>query len=108
MSNPSPRLVRYVIFHRSGPKWQNGIDFRKQDGVGQHVQHYLQLHEQGKLELGGPFLLQDAGGMMVTTKDVSQDELEAFATSDPAVQSGLLVYEVRPRLTAMQPQWRTP
>lgn len=94
MSIPSPRPVRYVIFHRPGPKWQNGIDFREQDSVGQNVQHYLQLHEQGKLELGGPFLLQD--------------ELEAFAASDPAVQSGLLVYEIRPWLTAMEHQWRTP
>jgi uncharacterized protein YciI len=70
--------------------------------VGEHVQHYLKLHKQGKLELGGPFLLEDAGGMMVATKDVSQDELAAFAADDPAVQSGLLIYEVRPWLTAME------
>jgi uncharacterized protein YciI len=62
----------------------------------------LKLHGQGKLELGGPFLLPDAGGMMVATKEVSQEELEAFAASDPAVRSGLLVYEVRPWLTAME------
>jgi len=78
------------------------VDFREQDGVGKHVQHYLQLHEQGKLELGGPFLLQDAGGMMVATKDVSQKELEAFAAADPAVQAGLLIYEIRPWLIAME------
>jgi uncharacterized protein YciI len=70
--------------------------------VGQHVQHYLKLQQQGKLELGGPFLLQDTGGMMVATRDVSQQELDAFAASDPAVQSGLLVYEIRPWLTAME------
>lgn len=40
--------------------------------------------------------------MMVATKDVSQQELEAFAAADPAVQSGLLRYEVRPWLTAME------
>jgi uncharacterized protein YciI len=62
----------------------------------------LKLHEQGKLELGGPFLMQDAGGMMVATKDVSQEELEAFATADPAAQAGLLNYEIRPWLTAME------
>jgi len=52
MSNLIPRPVRYVVFHKPGPKWMSGIDFREQDGVGQHVQHYLKLHEQGKLELG--------------------------------------------------------
>jgi uncharacterized protein YciI len=62
----------------------------------------LKFHEQGKLELGGPFLLQDAGGMMVATRAVSQEELETFAAADPAVQSGLLLYEVRPWLTAME------
>jgi hypothetical protein len=51
--------------------------------------------------------LQDAGGMMVATKDVSREELQTFAASDPAVQFALLVYEIRPWLTAMEHQWRT-
>ena len=102
MSNSVQPPIRYVVFHKPGPKWEYGVDFREQAGVGEHVQHYLKLHRQGKLELGGPFLLQDAGGMMVATKTVSQDELEAFAASDPAVGSGLLISEVRPWLTAME------
>ena len=102
MSHPSPRPVRHVVFHRPGPKWKPGVDFREQEGVGEHVQHYLKFHMQGRLELGGPFLLQDAGGMMAATKEVSREELEAFAAQDPAVQSGLLVFEIRPWLTAME------
>ena len=47
-------------------------------------------------------MLQDAGGMMVAIKEVSLEELEAFAASDPAVKAGLLVYEVRPWLTVME------
>jgi len=95
MSNSRPS--RYVVFHTPGPNWKHGIDFREQEGVGEHIQHYLKLHE-----LGGPFLLQDAGGMMIATKDVSQDELESFAAADPPVKAGLLAYEVRPWLTAME------
>ena len=102
MSESTSRPVRYVVLHKPGPKWRYGVDFREQDGVGEHVQHYLKLHEQGKLELGGPFLIGDAGGMMIPTKDVSQEEIQAFAAADPAVQSGLLIYEVRPWLTAME------
>jgi uncharacterized protein YciI len=102
MSNQSLPAIRYVVFHTPGPKWQYGVDFREQEGVREHVGHYLKFHEQGKLELGGPFLLQDAGGMMVATQHVSQEELDAFAAADPAVQSGLLLYEVRPWLTAME------
>jgi uncharacterized protein YciI len=102
MTNPRP--IRYVVFHTPGPKWKHGIDFRGQDGVGEHVQHYLKFHEQGKLTLGGPFLLQDMGGMMVATRDVSREELESFAAEDPAVKTGLLLYEVRPWLTVMEQQ----
>jgi uncharacterized protein YciI len=60
------------------------------------------LLESGLLEMGGPFLVLDAGGMMVTVPEVSPDEIEAFAAADPAVESGLLKYELRPWFTAMK------
>lgn len=94
--------IRYVVMHKPGPTWKFGIDFREQPGVQDHVAHYLQLHEQGKLELGGPFLIPDAGGMMVTTKDVTYDEIKSFAAADPAVVAGLLLFEVRPWDTVME------
>ena len=102
MTDQPPRPIRFAVIHKPGPRWQYGVDFRQQDGVGEHVQHYLKLHEQGKLQLGGPFLLPDIGGMMVTTKEVSREEIEAFAADDPAIKSGLLMYEVRPWMTAME------
>ncbi len=102
MTIQASRPVRYVILHKPGPKWKYGVDYREQDGVNEHVQHYLKLHEQEKLQLGGPFLLPDVGGMMVTTKGISQSEIEAFAAADPAVKSGLLIYEIRPWMTAME------
>jgi hypothetical protein len=39
--------------------------------------------------------------MMVATPGVSQAEMEAFAAADPAVQGGLLRFEIRLWLTAM-------
>ncbi len=41
MSDPRP--IRYVVFHTPGPIWKYGIDFREQEGVHEHVQHYLKL-----------------------------------------------------------------
>ena len=102
MTEQAAPPIRYVVLHKPGPKWQYGVDYRQQDGVNEHVGHYMKLYEQGKLELGGPFPVPDMGGMMVTTKEVSQEEIEAFAASDPAVKSGLLIYEVRPWMTAME------
>lgn len=102
MTDVAARPVRYVVFHKPGPRWVLGVNFRQQDGVGEHVQHYLKFHEQGKLALGGPFLMPDTGGMMVPTRDVSQEEMESFAAADPAVRSGLLIFEIRPWFTAME------
>ena len=82
MTERPARPIRFVVIHKPGPMWQYGVDFRQQEGVGEHVQHYLKLYEQGKLQLGGPFLIPDEGGMMVTTKDVSQEEIETFAAAD--------------------------
>ena len=101
MPESKARPVRFVVFHRPGPEWQYGIDFREQKGIEQHVQHYLNFFKQGKLEMGGPFLITDAGGMMVPAAGVTQAEMEEFAAADPAVRSGLLVYEIRPWLTPM-------
>jgi uncharacterized protein YciI len=94
--------IRYVVFHTPGPRWQQGIDFREQPGVMDHVLHYRQLLEQGKLEMGGSFLAGDRGGMMVTVQGVSRAEIETFAAADPAIHSGLLGYEVITWYTAMQ------
>ncbi|MCB0118934.1 MAG: hypothetical protein KDD72_07890 [Anaerolineales bacterium] len=102
MTAQQPRPIRFIVIHKPGPKWQYGVDFREQESVNEHVQHYLKFHQQGKLQLGGPFLVPDLGGMMVTTKDVTLEEIESFAADDPAVKSGLLIFEVRPWMTAME------
>lgn len=39
---------------------------------------------------------------MVTTGEVSREEIEAFAAADPAVKSGLLMYEILPWYTPMK------
>jgi len=83
-----------VVFHRPGTKWEVGVDFREQEGIGAHVGHYARLHQEGKLAMGGPFLSEDRGGMMIAAAEMSQEELDAFAAADPAVQAGLLEYEV--------------
>lgn len=104
MSEQVDPRVRYVVFHSPGPQWQRGVDFRKQPGVMEHVLHYRQLFEQGKLEIGGPFLQIDAGGMMVTTPQVSFEEINTFADADPAVQAGILRFEIRAWYTPMARQ----
>lgn len=84
----------YVIIHTPGPRWQKGLSFRQQPGITEHALHYQEIFKEGKLALGGPFPNSDRGGMMVAMPEVSPEELAAFAEKDPAVQKGLLTYEV--------------
>lgn len=100
-SKTSQPDTRYVVFHKPGPKWVPGVDFRNQPGVGEHIVHYKRLWEDRKLELGGPFL-DGSGGMMIPVAGAPREEIERFAQQDPAVKSGLLVYEIRPWLVAMK------
>lgn len=95
--------LRQVVFHSPGPSWKPGYNFRDQqeDIVMQHVQHYAQFHQQGKLLLGGPYIDIDSGGMMVAVESVTREELEEFAAADPAVDAGLLVFEIRTWYLAM-------
>jgi len=101
MSSETKPRVQYVILHTPGPTWARGVDFREQNGVQEHVNHYRQVHEAGKLQLGGPFLTPDSGGMMIPVQGLSEDDVRWIAETDPAVKSGLLKAEVRPWYVAM-------
>ena len=94
--------IRYVILHAPGPAWVPGKSVFEQDGVREHVAHYRQLHEAGKLALGGPHLDEGGGGMMIPEAGIGEDELRAFAMADPAVKSGLLTVQIRPWMIGMK------
>ena len=101
MSAPGTPHVRFIIVHTPGPKWVSGLDFREQPGVEDHVKHYRAVHEAGQLQLGGPFLMPDSGGMMIPIESLTEDQVRQIAESDPAVKSGWLHAEVRPWYIAM-------
>jgi uncharacterized protein YciI len=96
------RDIRYIVLHAPGPNWKAGVAFSAQDGVQGHVAHFHQLLQDGKLHLGGPFLDERAGGMMIPAEGLAEAEIVAFAQADPAVVSGLLTVSVRPWLVGMQ------
>lgn len=95
------RDVRYVVIHTRGSAWRPDLPFAEQAGIQDHIEHYRGMLENGILALGGPFL-DNTGGMMIATRSVSSKELVQYAGQDPAVQSGVLRFEVRPWLIAMR------
>lgn len=90
-----------VIFHSPGPAWEPGLPLVQQTGVAAHRAHFAQLLEQGLLLRGGPFVDAPGGGMMVCRPGADLSLLQAHAQADPAVASGLLVFEIRPWLVAL-------
>ncbi|MEM7333272.1 MAG: hypothetical protein AAF490_14375 [Chloroflexota bacterium] len=94
--------IKHIVFHKPGPNWKEGIGFREQPSVIEHVQHYAKLHESGQLYKGGPFTDADSGGMMIADQSMSRDALEKFASEDPAVIGGLLTFEVKSWYIAME------
>lgn len=97
MSTPPP--VFFALFHTPGARWEDGVGFREQPGVGAHVGYMAEQLAAGRLVFGGPFL-DDSGGMMVLRAD-SLDDARAIAEADPTVLDGLLRVTVKPWMMAM-------
>ena len=93
--------TQFVVVHSPGPAWKPGVPAFEQEGLQLHVGHYAEFLKQGKLVMGGPFLDAKSGGIMIAEPGVSEQELRAFASADPAVRSGLLTFEVRPWLAGL-------
>ena len=94
--------LRYVVVHKPGPNWKPEVSAFEQPGLQAHVEHFRRLLQEGKLVMGGPFMDGASGGMMVPEAGVSEAEITNFASEDPAVKAGLLVFEVRPWLPALR------
>ncbi len=93
--NPTYQVIR----HAPGPQWASGKAFREQPGVDEHVRYLEWLREQGYLLMGGPYL--DESGGMVVLKVPTVEDARRLADDDPAVRSGLLTVTVHPWLVPL-------
>ena len=79
------RDIRFVIVHRPGPSWVEGLSMFEQPGLGEHLAHFRRVHDEGKLMAGGPFLDGFAAGMMIPEPGLSEEEVRAIAEADPEI-----------------------
>ena len=94
MTNPATGPQQFfVLLHTPGPKWQADVGFRDQPKIVEHVRYMGGFMGTGQLALGGPFL-DNSGGMMIL-RAASSDEAQQIADADPCVKSGLLNVAVR-------------
>jgi uncharacterized protein YciI len=86
-------MSKYVALIGHGPNWLEGKSVYEQGKpVADHLVAMRDQYDAGVLQLGGPF--EHGGGIAVL--DV-RDEAAARAVmdADPAVQAGVMVYELR-------------
>ena len=83
----------YLVLYRPGPGWLTGKSVMEQP-LKEHGKYMLSLYIKGSMKLAGP-LTDNAGGAVLL--EVSNEaEAKAVVTNDPAVKSGVFVYELHP------------
>jgi uncharacterized protein YciI len=83
----------YLVLYRPGPAWLTGKSVMEQP-LKEHGKYMLSLYVKGSMKLAGP-LTDDAGGAVLL--EVSNEaEAKAIVANDPAVKSGVFVYEMHP------------
>jgi len=83
----------YLVLYRPGPAWLTGKSVMEQP-LKEHGKYMLSLYIKGSMKLAGP-LSDNAGGAVLL--EVSHEaEAKAIVENDPAVRSGVFVYEMHP------------
>ena len=83
----------YLVFYRPGPAWLTGKSVMDQP-LKEHGKYMLSLYMKGSMKLTGP--LTDNTGGAVLLEVSNEAEAKTIVGKDPAVKSGVFVYEMHP------------
>lgn len=84
--------MRVIALIGHGPQWLTGKSVYEQGPVVQeHLVAMRVRYDEGSLLLGGPF---ERGGGIAVLDVEDEDEAAALMDADPAVQAGVMVYEL--------------
>jgi uncharacterized protein YciI len=90
---PKASKATFLVIYRPGPAWLAGKSVSEQP-LKEHGEYMLSLYVRGSMKLAGP-LADNAGGAVVL-EVADQPEAQAIVAEDPAVKSGIFVYEMHP------------
>jgi uncharacterized protein YciI len=91
-----PAERHLVVIFSAGSDWDCGLPLTQQSGIQAHHDHYAPLLQGGQLAMGGPFADAAGGSMLVFKPGMDEDRLRTHALADPAVETGVLQFEIRP------------
>lgn len=83
----------FLVIYKPGSAWLPGKPLAQQP-LREHGRYMLDLYSQGRLKIAGPFS-DDSGGAVVLYA-ANQDEAKSTVMKDPAVVTGVFVYELHP------------
>lgn len=88
-------MKKYVIaFLKRGPTKLSGDEAERLQNA--HLKNIMRLAEEGKLVVAGPFEDEgDVRGIFILNAE-TVEEAQKLTATDPAVQRGTLVFELRP------------
>lgn len=83
----------FLVIYRPGPSWPAGVPV-KELPLREHGRFLLGLYAEGVMKQAGPFTDNSGGAVVLTAPDL--EHAMDVVKSDPAVEAGLFLYEVRP------------
>jgi uncharacterized protein YciI len=83
----------FLVIYRPGPAWLPGKPVTEQP-LKEHGKYMLTLYISGSMKLAGPLTDNAGGAVLLDVADES--EAKAIVAEDPAVKSGIFVYELHP------------
>ena len=92
-SNTQPAKPAFLVIYKPGPGWLAGKPLAQQP-LGEHGKYMLSLYSQGALKIAGPFTDDSGGAVLLQAPGLG--EAQNIVTKDPAVVSGVFVYELHP------------
>ena len=85
--------ITFLVIYRPGPAWLPGKSVAEQP-LKEHGKYMLGLYVKGSMKFAGP-LTDNAGGAVVLDV-VDESQAKAIVAEDPAIKSGVFVYEMHP------------
>ena len=83
----------FLVIYRPGPAWLPGKPVTEQP-LKEHGKYMLSLYISGSMKLAGPLTDNAGGAVLLDVADESK--AKAIVAQDPAVKSGIFVYELHP------------
>jgi len=96
-SNSTLKQYFFVMLEKGPHRDQDSVTAAKIQQ--EHLANITRLHDEGKLEVAGPFLDDgDWKGIFIFNVP-TKEEVERILQSDAAIKAGRLIYEIHPWMT---------